>query len=476
MADILHRRLSRRSAGVLAGSTVGAVTASALLPAPGGAAPPSAAPPPAARPAAPDVDALLRALTLDEKVSLLHGGTDPASLGQAGYLPGVPRLGIPEIRLADGPAGVRVTRNATALPAPVALAATFSPALARDFGTVIGREGRALGMDVLLSPMTNLVRVPQAGRNFETLGEDPLLAGEIVAAEVRGIQGAGLIATVKHYAANNFERDRQTISAEIAERTLREIYLPAFEAAVAAGAGAVMAAYNKVNGVYATEHPGLLTEVLRDDWGFRGWVMSDWFATHSSVPALTAGLGMEMPSGIWFGGLAAAVTSGAVDEAVVDTAVRRILTQLARFGLLGEPAPRPGIDAGAHARVARDVALAAAVLLRNERGALPLTGADLRDLAVIGPTAQSPLIGGGGSARVIPAHAESPLAALRRRAGGHARIAYTPGIDLDGTAVPATALALTRTGADGGSQPDTQVDYVGPAALPAGSAWSWTGT
>ncbi|WP_431922842.1 beta-glucosidase [Nonomuraea jabiensis] len=427
-----------------------------------------------------DVDALLRQLTLAEKVSLLHGGTDPASKGQAGYVPGVPRLGIPEIRLADGPAGVRVTASATALPAPVALASTFAPDLARRFGAVIGREGRALGMDVLLSPMTNIVRVPQAGRNFETLGEDPLLAAALVAGEIRGIQGEGLIATVKHYAANNFENARQTIDVKVDERTLREIYLPAFEAAVQAGVGAVMAAYNHVNGVYAAEHPHLLTGILRDEWHFGGWVMSDWFATHSGAPALTAGMDMEMPFGVNYGGLAAAVSSGQLAESVVDTAVRRVLVQLDRFGLLGGGRPRPSPDPAGGARTAKEIALAGAVLLRNERDLLPLGRADLADLAVIGPTAAGPLVGGGGSARVIPASAESPLTALRRQAGPGSRIRWATGVDLEGVPVPASALVLQRTqqGAQQGGTPQAaaQVDHTGADALPAGSSWTWTGT
>ncbi|MFI7228988.1 glycoside hydrolase family 3 C-terminal domain-containing protein [Nonomuraea angiospora] len=427
-----------------------------------------------------DVDALLRQLTLEEKVSLLHGATDPASKGQAGYVPGVPRLGIPELRLADGPAGVRVTASATALPAPVALASTFAPDLARRFGAVIGREGRALGMDVLLSPMTNIVRVPQAGRNFETLGEDPLLAAALVAGEIRGIQGEGLIATVKHYAANSFENARQTIDVKVDERTLREIYLPAFEAAVQAGVGAVMAAYNHVNGVYAAEHPHLLTGILRDEWHFGGWVMSDWFATHSGAPALTAGMDMEMPFGVNYGGLTAAVSSGRLAESVVDTAVRRVLVQLDRFGLLGGGRPRPAPDPAGGARAAKEIALAGAVLLRNERDLLPLGRADLADLVVIGPTAASPLVGGGGSARVIPASAESPLTALRRQAGPGGRIRWATGVDLEGVPVPASALALQRTqqGAQQGGAPQAaaQVDHTGADALAAGSSWTWTGT
>ncbi|QYC41166.1 Thermostable beta-glucosidase B [Nonomuraea coxensis DSM 45129] len=501
------------------------------------------------------VDALLRELTLQEKIALLHGAADPASRGQAGYVPGVPRLGIPELRLTDGPAGIRHARTntqtatqtatqttaraeaqtagqaaaqaegpaaaqhegraegrATALPAPVALAATFAPDLARRYGATLGREGRALGMDVILAPMVNVVRAPQAGRNFETLGEDPLLAAALAAAEVRGIQGEGAIATVKHYAANNFENERQTVDVRVDERTLREIYLPAFEAAVAAGAGAVMAAYPRVNGRYCAENRHLLTEVLREDWRFSGWVMSDWGGTRSGVPSIEAGLDMEMPSGARFAGLAGAVASGRLAESVVDRSVRRILLQLDRFGLLGEPRneltseltdgqpgaltdghrggltgghrgglagggrARPVLDGAAGAAAAREVALAGAVLLRNERGLLPLARADLADLAVIGPTAATPLAGGGGSARVLRAGTESPFAALRRRAGGDARVLFATGVDLDGVPVPASALSLTRTGRGGGQETVTRVDHTGAAALPAGSSWTWTGT
>ncbi|TVT18915.1 beta-glucosidase [Amycolatopsis acidiphila] len=385
-------------------------------------------------------------MTLEEKVAMLHGATDPASPGQAGYLPGVPRLGIPEVRLSDGPAGVRVARHATALPAPVALAATFDPDTARQYGQVVGEEGRALGQDVLLAPMTNLVRVPQAGRNFETLGEDPLLAGDLFAAEVRGIQETGVIATVKHYAANNFENGRQTVSADLDERTLREIYLPAFEAAVRAGVGAVMASYNRVNGVYASENPYLLTEILRADWKFTGFVMSDWGATQGAEPAIRAGLDLEMPSGANYASLVATVREGSLPESVVDTSVRRILG--------------PALDSARHAAAARRIALAGAVLLRNEGDTLPL--ADLRSVVVTGPTARSPLVGGGGSAHVIPASAESPLDALARRAGRD--LPYATGVDLDGAAVPASALS---TGA---------IDYTGTNALPAGTTRTWTGT
>lgn len=390
--------------------------------------------------AGPRVERLLARLTLDEKLSLLHGATDPASLGQAGYVPGVSRLGIPALRLADGPAGVHVTKHATALPAPVLLASAFDPALARRYGQVIGREGRALGQDVLLSPMVNLIRTPYAGRNFETFSEDPLLSADMVAAEIRGIQGEGLIATVKHFAVNNQEQDRMSIDVRIDEQTLHEVELRGFEAAVAARTGAVMGAYNKVNGTFACEHRALLTDILRERWSFDGWVMTDWFAAHSTAAAITAGLDMEMPDGTHFGtALKSAVRGGSVPERYVDRSVRRVLAVMDRFGLLdGDVPPRPDRDPRAGAAVALEIAKAGATLLRNEDHALPLT---TRNIAVIGPTGSLPFVSGGGSAHVVPDHADSPLDAIRERVGKGARVTYALGEDLFGKALAERALS-----------------------------------
>ncbi|MDH4045368.1 MAG: glycoside hydrolase family 3 protein [Gemmatimonadota bacterium] len=438
------------------------------------------------------VAALVRGMTLEDKLGLLRGAADPSGTAGAGYVPGVPRLGIPSLRLADGPAGMRTTQPATALPAPVLLSATFDPDLAHRFGAVIGREGRARGQDVLLSPMVNIVRVPHAGRNFETLGEDPLLAGRIVAAEIRGIQGAGLLATVKHYAVYNFEEGRADVDVVIDERTLHEIYLPAFAAAVDAGVASVMCAYNKVNGTHACDHAGLLTDVLRGELGFEGWVMTDWFARHS-LGALEAGLDQEMPGLNWgppqpvyfADSLRAAVASGRIPEEMINRSVRRILTQMDRVDLLGEAPPRPEFDAEAGAATAREVALAGAVLLRNERGTLPLTGSDLASLTVVGPTATTLLYGGGGSSQVIPLRTESPLAALQRRAGPGLGIRHVAGIDLDGVPVPSQALTLPsgyaghgllRTASDSSRQIDSVVAHTGALALPSNSTWRWTGS
>jgi beta-glucosidase len=393
--------------------------------------------------AGPRVESLIAKLTLDEKISLLHGATDPESLGQAGYIPGVKRLAIPPLRLADGPAGVRITQHATALPAPVLLASAFDPELARRYGQVIGREGRALGQDVLLSPMVNVIRTPYAGRNFETFSEDPLLAADLVAEEIQGIQGEGLIATVKHYAMNNQEKDRMTIDVRADEQTMNEVELRGFESAVDAGTGAFMGAYNKVNGTYACENKEILTGILRDRWGFEGWVMSDWSATHSTDAAITSGLDMEMPDGKYLGqALKTAVENGSVSDRYLDRAVRRILSVMDGFGLLdGSAPPRPDRDPAAGAVVALEIAKAGATLLRNENRALPLTGAAARSIAVIGPTGSIPFVSGGGSAHVIPDHADSPLDAIKSRAGQGAHVSYALGEDIFGKAIPNGAFS-----------------------------------
>lgn len=476
MPDTVSRRSALR---LLGGATAVALAATTGSPAAARAAGTTATGPAgSARTAGPvasaRVEGLLARLTLDEKISLLHGAADPETLGQAGYVPGVKRLGIPPLRLADGPAGVRVARHATALPAPVLLAAAFDPALARRYGRVVGREGRALGQDVLLSPMVNLIRTPYAGRNFETFGEDPLLAADLVAAQIEGVQGEGLVATVKHFAVNNQEKDRETVDVRVGERTLHETELRAFEAAVDAGCGAVMGAYNKVNGTYACENRALLTDVLRDRWGFTGWVMSDWRATHSTAASLAAGLDMEMPDDRHFGAaLRTAVRDGGVPEAHVDRSVRRVLTVLDRFGLLDADAPpRPGRDPAAGAAVAREVAEAGATLLRNEGGALPLTGAAARSIAVVGPTGSVPFVSGGGSAHVVPDRADSPLAAIRARAGRGARVTYALGEDLYGKALPHGALTPGLAAEGQAVAPGETWAYDG--TLTAGEDDEWT--
>jgi len=443
------------------------------------------------------VSQLVEEMSLEEKVAMLHGTSDP--LAGAGAIVGNDRLAIPTLLLTDGPAGARNANYlATAMPAPVALAASFDKELAGQFGTVIGKEARAQQQDVLLSPMTNIVRVPQAGRNFETLGEDPVLAGDLVAAEIEGVQGAGLMATVKHYVANNQETNRGGIDTIISERALREIYLPAFKKAVDAGVASFMCSYNRINIDGENSQPACANEetlngILKGEWGFDGFVMTDWGAIRNgaregdvSPAVITKGLDLEMPRANMLGDtLIEAVQAGDIDESYVDGAVSRILTQMERFGLLDNSAPARGsIEALAdeHAEIAKQAALKGAVLLRNENSALPLDSNDLANLLVVGPTGAVLNFGGGGSSRVKALSKTSPLAALEELAGDGANISYLPGIDLDGVVVPTSALTdgsgnagLARVDAGGTTQLDEQINFVGDDELPAGSSFTWTG-
>ncbi|MGP3684438.1 beta-glucosidase [Streptomyces sp. IBSNAI002] len=471
----MSEAVSRRSAmRLLAVVGLGAGGCVATVP-PGAELRTRATPAPAPEPAsAARIDSLLERLTLDEKTALLHGARDPAPLGQAGYVPGIPRLGIPALRLADGPAGVRVARPATALPAPVVLGSAFDPELAREYGRVLGREGRALGQDVLLAPMAHLIRTPYAGRNFETFAEDPRLTADLVAGTVRGIQDEGLIAAVGHFALGDQEHGRDTVDVVASEQTLHETALRGFEAAVGAGAGAVTGARNKVNGLYACESEPLLDHVLRGGWGFEGWVVSDWDATRGTVAAIVAGLDMEMPGGTHFGGpLREAVRAGSVPEGALDLAVRRILSTMDRFGLLAaRPAARPARDAAAGARTARKVATAGAVLLRNERATLPLTGAAARSIAVIGPTGQVPSTGGAGRAHVLPDGAAAPLTAIRQRAGNGSTVRYALGEDLYGRALPAALLTPPAALDDRAVDAGRDWTYEGGFRLAADDEWT----
>ncbi len=389
------------------------------------------------------VDALIARMTLEEKIQLLHGEN---RRGFIGYVPAIPRLGIPELALTDGPAGVRHGPG-TAFPAPVALAATWDRSLAHEYGAALGAETKAKGQNILLGPMVNIVRVPEGGRNFETFGEDPYLTAQIATAEIRGIQSQGVMAEVKHYAANNQEKDRLQVSAEVDERTLREIYLPAFEAAVRdAKVGSVMAAYNKVNGTFSSENTHLLKDILKGEWGFDGFVVSDWGATHSTVEAANNGLDIEMPGGKFFGAaLLAAVHQGQVSQATIDEKVRRILSMLVRFGILDRPAKIGPLDYHAQAQTARRVAEAGVVLLKNEGQILPLDVNNFKSIAVIGAYADRATSGGGGSARMSPFYAVSPLGAIAVKSGDRATLRFlkfVPGADLSKSDAATTGAGL----------------------------------
>ncbi len=389
------------------------------------------------------VDGLIGRMALGEKIQMLHGAR---RRGFIGYVPGISRLGIPELTLTDGPAGVRHGPG-PAFPAPVALAATWDRSLAQEYGAALGAETKAKGQNILLGPMVNIVRVPEGGRNFETFGEDPYLTAQMAAAEIRGIQSQGVLAEVKHYAANNQEKERRTVSADVDERTLREIYLPAFEAAVKeANVGSVMAAYNRVNGVYASENAHLLTDILKGEWAFEGFVVSDWGATHSTVDAAKNGLDIEMPGDAYFGEkLLDAVKDGTIPQSTIDEKVRRILRTMMRFGLFERP-PQPGpLDYRAQAQVARRVAAAGVVLLKNDGNLLPLELNRWRRIAVIGPYADRATTGGGGSARILPPTSMSPLGALAESVGNKTVLQFlkfVPGSDLSKSDAATTGAGL----------------------------------
>lgn len=370
------------------------------------------------------VDALLAQMTLEEKVLLLGGtgfATEP-----------IARLGIPPLEMTDGPNGIRDGR-ATSFPVGIAMGATWNPELIAKMGGVLAEEALAKRKAVLLGPMLNLIRNPFGGRNFETFSEDPHLTGEMAVAYVRGVQARGVAATPKHLAVNNQEHERMTISMEVDERTLREVYLPAFRRTVVeAKAWTVMSAYNRLNGLHCSDNHHLQQEILKDDWGFDGLLMSDWGATHSVAASANAGLDLEMPGPEnWGEGrLLAAVRAGEVAEVLIDDKVRRILRTMDRTGVLdGSIASRPGaLDTPEHRAIALEVATESAVLLKNEKDALPLDAAQVASVAIIGPNAAVARTGGGGSSRVTPIRAVSPLQGIRALVGDRVDVVHAPGM------------------------------------------------
>ena len=370
------------------------------------------------------VEELVHSLTLEEKAGLCSGQGP-------WHTKAVARLGIPAMMVSDGPHGLRAQRpgaegpndsvEAVCYPAGCAAAASFDPALTRRLGAAVAREAQAAGVGVVLGPAINIKRSPLCGRNFEYYSEDPFLAGELAAGFIRGAQGVGVGACPKHFAANNQETRRLSVDDRIDERTLHEIYLPAFETAVRdAQPWCVMSSYNRVNGVYASENPLLLDEILRGQWGFTGFVMSDWGAVSDRVRALAAGLDLEMPgsSGVNDAKITAAVRSGALDETVLDKAVARILNIVLRAADLARPAPADR-EAG-HALAVR-LAKESAVLLQN-LGALPLR--EGQKVAYIGALAAQPRYQGGGSSHVNTRGAVGALQAAQRR---HRNVRYVEG-------------------------------------------------
>jgi len=356
-------------------------------------------------------DQLLTLMTQDEKVQLVYGAGGPVTAnpplprGGAGWVPGIPRLGIPDLYLADGSVGVgNSVGPATALPSSIASAASWDVNEAYKYGSAIGAELRAYGMNVNLGGNVNLIgREPRDGRTFETKGEDPILAGKIAAQHIRAIQDQHVIGGIKHYALNDQETGRTTANVEIDERGMRESDLLAFEIGVKdSNVQSVMCSYNLVNGVYACENPHLLTDVLKNDWGFQGFVMSDWWATHSTAAAALAGLDQEQPDNAFFGSLAQAVQSGQVPQSRLDDMVHRILRAMYQAGLFDFPAAIAPIDTATDEAIAQEAEEQGAVLLKNAGGQLPLHASALKSIAVIGSHADVAVLSGGGSAQVTP--------------------------------------------------------------------------
>jgi beta-glucosidase len=367
-------------------------------------------------------EVILGKMTLDEKLEIIGGINDF-------YTRPIPRLGIPALRMSDGPVGVHDYGLTTAYPAGIALAASWDVDLAQRFGAAMGKDARARGVNFILAPGMNIYRAPMNGRNFEYFGEDPFLASRMAVSVIEGMQGQRVIATAKHFAGNNSEFARMTLSSDIDERTLREIYLPAFEASVKeAHVGAVMDSYNLINGVYLTQNNHLNNEILKKEWGFEGILMSDWGATHDGLAAANGGLDLEMPSAAFMNRdtLLPAVNNGSLPVAVLDDKVRRILRKAIEFGFFDQP--QADADIPSYSQEGRQVALEEArgsmVLLKNSGNLLPLDENRVKTIAVVGPDAYPAVPGGGGSSETKPFYALSYLEGISNRLGTKAKVLY----------------------------------------------------
>jgi len=418
---------------------------------------------------------VLKEMTLDEKIQLVHGtgipgfgAPDPAaarSNGGGGFVPGIERLGLPDLNMDDGSVGPgggsHKGRYSTAMPSFVALASTWNPSLAHEFGALVGRELADQGYNISLGGGVDITREARNGRTFEYLGEDPILAGNLVAQWIQGVQSQGVIADIKHYVVNDQETGRYFVNAIIDKRALRETDLLAFEIGVKQGKpGMLMCSYNLINGDWGCENDYTLNQVLKKEWGFQGWVVSDWFATHTTTKAALAGLDMEQPGSRYFGAaLKKAVESGEVPAQRVDDMVRRIVRTEFASGIFDNPQPTQVPDVLKGFKVAQHAAEESMVLLKNDKGQLPLNAATLKSIALIGGHADAGVLSGGGSAQVDAAggnavpdpkskndllavfsqvifHPSSPLNAIREMAPS-AKVTYDPGTDLEAAAAEA---------------------------------------
>jgi beta-glucosidase len=371
-------------------------------------------------------NAMLAKLTLMQKIELL-GGVDNMFTNAA------PSIELPRLKMSDGPEGVRTWGPTTAWPGGAALAATWDPALARRMGEGLGRDARARSVNFLLGPGVNIARSPLDGRNFEYFSEDPFLAASMTVPWIEGVQAQGVIATVKHYALNNQEYNRHNVSSDVDERTMREIYLPAFEAAVTqAHVDAVMNSYNLINGVHATQNEFLNLEVLKGEWGFKGILMSDWDATYDPVGAANNGLDLEMPSARYMNtrGLLAAIKDGSVKESTIDDKVLRLIRVVLRYGFLDRPQfnSADATYSVADRAVALEGALESITLLKDEGRLLPLNPSRIKIIAVIGPNAYPAVTGGGGSSEARAFEPVSILTGVANAAGPKVSVLYSRGL------------------------------------------------
>ena len=371
------------------------------------------------------VNNLIKKMTLDEKLTLLSGDSTGFDTHE------IKRLGIPAIHITDGPLGVR-NGKATAFPAGVAMAASWDTILIHDLAVAMADETKAKGKDYLLGPCVCIQRFPFGGRNFETYSEDPYLASRLAVNWVKGLQSENVIASVKHFAMNDQEKQRNNYNVIVDERTMREIHLPAFEAAVKeGGAWSVMAAYNIVNGEHCTENKHLLTDILKKDWKFKGFVISDWVSVYSTVNAVNAGLDLEMPVGVYFrkDSLKKALEEKKINEKAIDDKVKRLLRAMFSVGLFDR---KPIVDttvvhSEAHKQLALKSAQEGIVLLKNQNNVLPLDPSKIKSIAVIGPNAKICRSNGGGSSHVNPVYTVSPLEGIQKRVGNKVKVLYALG-------------------------------------------------
>jgi beta-glucosidase len=387
----------------------------------------------AAQPPVPDspaieakAQAMVAKLTLEQKIELL-GGIDSM------YTHAIPAIDLPRFKMSDGPEGVRTWGPTTAYTAGVALAATWNPELARKVGEGLGKDARARGVNFLLGPGVNISRSPLAGRNFEYFSEDPFLNAKMVVPYIEGVQAQGVVATVKHFALNNQEYNRHNVDSDADERTMREIYLPAFEAAVTkAHVDAVMNSYNLINGVHATQNEFLNLKVLKGEWGFQGILMSDWDATYDSVGAANNGLDLEMPTPRFMNaqGLVAAVKNGSVKESTIDDKVLRLFRTVLRYGFLDHPQfdPADSTYSVADRAIVLEGARESITLLKNEGNLLPLDPARIKTIAIIGPNAYPAVTGGGGSSEATAFEPVSTLTGIANLAGPDVHVLYSRGL------------------------------------------------